>query len=101
MRFGLELCAVAAMVVAGLSIGWVAGIVLPVLLITSWGWLIAPKSTHRLRDPWRLLTEIAIFLAVGSALAISGRLLAGLLLATTSIGVACVLRAVRAEPLPR
>jgi hypothetical protein len=93
LRFLLELCAVAALAIAGASASWVLAILLPLALIIFWGRFIAPKAARRLRDPLRLGIEIVIFTAVGTSLAIAGRPIAGVALAVLSIAVALALRA--------
>jgi len=92
VRFLLELCAVAALVIGGAALGWWLAAGLPVALVVVWGWLIAPRSTRRLPDPQRLVLEIAIFIAAGTALAISGYPILGILLAFAAIVVAAALR---------
>ena len=92
VRFLLELCLVAALMIGGAAVGWWLAVLLPVAFVVVWGWLIAPKSTRRLTDPQRLILEIAIFIATGTALAISGYLVPAILLAVASIVVAAALR---------
>ncbi len=92
VRFLLELCLVAALVVVGAAVGWFLAVLLPVALVVAWGWLIAPKSTRRLPDPQRLVLEIAIFIFTGIALAISGYPIPAILLAVASIVVAAPVR---------
>jgi hypothetical protein len=58
VRFGCEIAAVVAVV----WWGWpVLGIFLGVAVIAVWGAWVAPKAQRRLRDPLRLLVELAIF----------------------------------------
>ena len=58
VRFGCEIAAVVAVV----WWGWpVLGIVAGAVVIAVWGALVAPKARRRLRDPLRLLVELAIF----------------------------------------
>jgi uncharacterized protein DUF2568 len=77
-RFAMELVTVAvlawagASASAGLAVRIVLGIGLPVLLIVIWGLVMAPAARRRLRDPARLIAEIAIFLASAAGLAIAG-----------------------------
>ena len=92
VRFLLGLCAVAALVIGGAALGWWLAVGLPVALVVVWGWLIAPKSTRRLPDPQRLVLEIAIFIAAGTALAISSYPILAILLTFASIVVASALR---------
>jgi hypothetical protein len=58
VRFGCEIAAVVAVV----WWGWpVLGILLGIAVIAVWGAWVAPKAQRRLRDPLRLLVELAIF----------------------------------------
>jgi hypothetical protein len=58
VRFGCEIAAVVAVV----WWGWpVLGIVAGAVVIAVWGALVAPKARRRLRDPLRLVVELAIF----------------------------------------
>lgn len=86
-RFLLELCMLAALAFWGFQLdgGWplrlVMGIGAPLLAVTIWGLLIAPKAKRRLADPWRFLLELVLFLAAAAALvAVARPLLAALLL---------------------
>ena len=58
VRFGCELAALAA-------VAWwlwlVPGVAGAVAIAVVWGVWIAPKSSHRLPDPSRLVLELAIF----------------------------------------
>jgi hypothetical protein len=58
VRFGCELAALVAFVWWGWPlVGWLAALVVAVM----WGLVVAPKATHRLPDPPRLLVELVIF----------------------------------------
>ncbi|MFL5964275.1 MAG: DUF2568 domain-containing protein [Gaiellaceae bacterium] len=58
VRFGCEIAAVVAVV----WWGWpVLGILVGIAVIAVWGAWVAPKAQRRLRDPLRLLVELAIF----------------------------------------
>jgi hypothetical protein len=92
LRFFLELCALAALAVAGAHIACWLAILMPLFLIVVWGAFIAPKANRRLDDPVRLIVEIAIFLAVGVLLATTGFGVIGVAFATASIAVALTLR---------
>jgi hypothetical protein len=61
---------------AGLASGGIAvalGVVAFVVAATIWGVWIAPRATHRLDDPARLLVELALFVWGGAGFAVSGR----------------------------
>ena len=58
VRFGCEIAALVAFVWWGWPLfGWVVAVVVAVM----WGLVVAPKATHRLPDPSRLLVELVIF----------------------------------------
>jgi Protein of unknown function (DUF2568) len=58
VRFACEIAALVAFVWWGWPfVGWVVAIVVAVM----WGLVVAPKATHRLPDPPRLLVELVIF----------------------------------------
>lgn len=67
VRFILELCLLASLAIAGLSLvdnrvmKWVAFAGLPILAATIWGLYIAPKAQHRLEQPHRLIVELHLF----------------------------------------
>ncbi len=92
VRFLLEICLVVALAVAGTAMAWWVAVILSVLFIVTWGWFVAPKSAHRLRDPGRLILECVLFIATGFALGAAGRSALGIVLAIASIGVAVALR---------
>ncbi len=58
VRFGCELAALVAFVWWGWPlVGWLVALAVAVM----WGLVVAPKATHRLPDPPRLLVELVIF----------------------------------------
>jgi hypothetical protein len=73
-RFGLELCALAALGYWGFSTneGLVADLVVglgaPLAFALAWGAWVAPKAPYRLDDPVRLILEAVVFLAAAVAL---------------------------------
>jgi hypothetical protein len=79
LRFLLELCLLAAFAYWGFQSGGqtmakiALGIGVPLLAAVIWGFFMAPKSSRRLRDPWRLLAELALFGLAAAALASIGR----------------------------
>ena len=77
LRFGLELCMLAALAVWGFSLedtatSVVAGIGAPLLAAVVWGVFVSPKAVRRLEDPWRLVLELVLFAAAAVALAAAG-----------------------------
>jgi hypothetical protein len=86
-RFGLELCALAALGYWGFSSneGLVAdllvGLGAPLAFALAWGAWIAPKAPYRLDDPVRLLLEVTVFAIAVAALANAGSVLLAALLA--------------------
>jgi hypothetical protein len=78
VRFGLELCALAALGWWGFSVGdgvvsYVLGFGAPLAGAVVWGVLAAPKGRFGGRDPMRLAGEIVVFGAAVVALAALGR----------------------------
>jgi Protein of unknown function (DUF2568) len=58
VRFACELAALAAFVWWGWPfVGWLVALAVAVM----WGLVVAPKATHRLPDPPRLLVELVLF----------------------------------------
>ena len=58
VRFACELAALAAFAWWGWPVvGWLVALAVAVM----WGLAVAPKATHRLPDPPRLLVELVIF----------------------------------------
>ncbi|UDY34521.1 YrdB family protein [Dermatobacter hominis] len=92
VRFGTELALLAGAAVAGWSIAWPLVFVGPVLVAVVWGLWIAPKASHQLPDPARLVVEIILFLAVGGALVAVGHPWFGGLLALVGVAVALLER---------
>lgn len=78
LRFVLELCALAALTYWGLQSGggpgrWLLALAAPLTMGVLWGLFMSPKAAMRLRDPLRLVAEVAIFGAAVLALAAAGR----------------------------
>jgi hypothetical protein len=97
LRFVLELLALAAFAygAAHLTDGPIrlaVGAIAVLAAATVWGVLVAPKSTRRLRDPARLVVEIAFFAAAGGALVAVGALVLGLTLVAAGVANAVLLR---------
>jgi Protein of unknown function (DUF2568) len=78
VRFGLELCALAALAWWGFSVGdgvgsYSVGLGAPVAAAVVWGVLAAPKGRFEGRDPQRLAGEVVVFGAAVLALGGLGR----------------------------
>lgn len=79
LRFVLELCMLAALGYWGFQLeqSWLiriaAGIGLPLLAATVWGFFIAPKAVSRLAEPWRFGLEIVLFGLSATALWLAER----------------------------
>ncbi|MBG0561108.1 YrdB family protein [Actinoplanes aureus] len=87
LRFVLELCALAALAYGGWHTPgpvWsriLAAIGLPVLAAIVWGRWVAPKASHPLPDPLRLIPEWLVFGGGTVALIVTGHPLLAALLA--------------------
>lgn len=64
----------------------------PAVAILIWSVLMAPTSRRRLADPWRLIAQIALFLATGAVAALAGHLLWGVVVAAVSIATFVAVR---------
>jgi hypothetical protein len=88
-------CELAMLVLLALA-GWDLGndglvgislaVLYPAIALLIWAAWLAPRADHRLPDPWRLLVQIALFTATGTAVALAGHLTTGIAFAV----VACV-----------
>jgi Protein of unknown function (DUF2568) len=87
VRFLLELCAFAALAYAGWRVGgpvWVrivVAIALPLVAALIWARWVAPKASHPLPDPRRLIPEWVVFGGATVALAITGHVILAAVLA--------------------
>jgi hypothetical protein len=89
VRFGCEIAAVVAVV----WWGWpVLGIVAGAVVIAVWGALVAPKARRRLRDPLRLVVELAIFGLATLAFAEVGQTVIAIVFAVAAVVSAGVSR---------
>ena len=90
-RFALGLWMLADFVVWGFAAAtsWAAGLGLgvgaAVVVATVWGRYVAPKAARRLRDPARLVLEVALFGLATVALASAGHLIAAVALAVAYV----------------
>ena len=94
LRFFLELSALAAVAYWGWTephgaLRWVLAVAAPLAVSVVWGRWLAPRSTKRVGDPWRLIIELLVF---GSAVAALARAdqptLAAVLAAATAVHLA-------------
>jgi Protein of unknown function (DUF2568) len=94
LRFFLELSALAAVAYWGWTephgaLRWVLVVAAPLAVSVVWGRWMAPRSTKRVGDPWRLIIELLVF---GSAVAALARAdqptLAAVLAAATAVHLA-------------
>jgi hypothetical protein len=87
LRFVLELCAFAALAYGGWQVGgpvWLRILVaaaLPLIAAVVWGRWVAPKASHPIPDPQRLIPEWVVFGGAAVALAVTGHLILAALLA--------------------
>jgi uncharacterized protein DUF2568 len=78
LRFGLELCALAALAYGGwhapgpVWLRILLGVALPLLAAVGWGRWVAPKASHPIPDPQRLIPEWIVFGGATVALALTG-----------------------------
>jgi hypothetical protein len=87
LRFVLELCALAALAYGGWHVGgpiWLrvlVAVAFPLLAAVVWGRWVAPKASHPIPDPQRLLPEWLVFGGAVVALAVTAHLLLAAVLA--------------------
>jgi len=90
-RFGVELAAYALLAWAGASVNAalavqiILAIALPGIVIVIWFLWMAPRAGRRLREPARLIAELAIFLAAAAVLAAVGHVLAAVIYAVVAV----------------
>jgi hypothetical protein len=85
LRFACELAAVAA--VAWWGWPWL-GLVAAAVVVGLWGAFVAPKAARRLRDPARLLLELAIFAAATASLVAVGHVVIAIVFAVLAVATA-------------
>src|SRR3954447_13258626 len=92
LRFALELAALAALAYGGWHIPgpvWLRillAVALPLLAAAIWARWVAPKATHPVADPQRLLPEWLVFGGATVALAATGHPILAALLAVLAAG---------------
>ncbi len=98
VRLLTELALVAGLAVAGARLGdgvvfgVVDAILLPLVAIALWSLFIAPKARRRLGEPTRIIVEVVLFAGAGVALALSGWVVVGIVIAVLGIGFAILTR---------
>lgn len=98
VRFLTELAMLAGLAVAGAHVGdgvvlgVVGAVLLPVVAATVWGLFIGPRAHRRLPEPARFLVEFVLFAVTGVVLALSDRLVAGVVVAVAGIAFAALTR---------
>src|ERR687890_101899 len=90
LRFVLEVCALAALAYGGWHVPgplWsrlVLAVLLPLVAAVAWGRWVAPKASHPVPDPLRLVPEWCVFGGAAIALAAANRVALHLLRTTTA-----------------
>jgi hypothetical protein len=90
-RFGLELCALAALGYWGfqasdsLPMQVLLGLGGPVGFALTWGAFVAPRAPNRLDDPERLMLELTLFGLAAIGLAAAGSPVLGIALAIAAV----------------
>jgi Protein of unknown function (DUF2568) len=103
VRFALELCALAALGYAGWQAPvplWARVLVaagLPIAAALVWGRWVAPKASHRLPDPLRLLAAWVVFGGATVALLAVGRPVLAAVFAALAVGHRFALRRLGAD----
>ena len=92
LRFALELCALVALAYGGWQAGgpvWVrvlAAVALPALAAVVWGRWVAPRASHQIPDPLRLIPEWLVFGGATAALVLTGHPLLAAVLSVLAAG---------------
>ncbi|HEV7191888.1 MAG TPA: YrdB family protein [Jatrophihabitantaceae bacterium] len=94
-------CELAMLVVLGIA-GWALGsgglmsialtMFYPALAVLIWSVWMAPRSNRRLRDPHRLISQVALFVATAALSADAGHPLLGIVFAVVAVGSFVVTR---------
>ena len=98
ISFLCELAMLALLAYAGWRIGnstatrVVAAVGFPAVAVALWGRWMAPTSPARLRDPARLVAQVAVFCSVAAALIVAGRVWLGVGFAVLASGVFALTR---------
>ena len=92
LRFVLELCALAGLAYGGWHVPgpvWVRillAVALPLAGALIWARWVAPKASHPIPDPQRLIPEWVVFGGAAAALIATGQVVAGVTLAVLAAG---------------
>jgi hypothetical protein len=103
LRFLLELAALAALAYGGWHVPgplWlriVLAVALPLLAAVIWTRWVAPKASRPLADPLRLVPEWVVFGGGAVALALTGHVLLGVLLAVLAAANRLALHLLRTD----
>ena len=103
LRFVLEMCALAALAYGGWQVpgpAWLrvlAAVGLPVVAAVGWGRWVAPKASHPIPDPLRLVPEWFVFGGASLALLVTGHPVLGGSLAVLAAGNRVALHALRTD----
>ena len=90
-EFACELAMLALLVLAGWELGGggllgiALGVLYPSIALLVWAVWLAPRSSDRLGDPWRLLVQIALFAATGVVVALGGHVTTGIVFALVAV----------------
>ncbi|MEP7021980.1 MAG: YrdB family protein [Pseudonocardiales bacterium] len=92
VAFVSELLLLGTLVVVGYRLG-TGGLIsiamaalYPALGALIWALWVAPKAARRLEDPWRLITQVTLFLVTGALAVITGLVVWGVVLAAVGVG---------------
>jgi hypothetical protein len=92
LRFALEMCALAALAYGGWHASgpvWLRillAVALPLAAAVIWGRWVAPKASHPVPDPQRLIPEWVVFGGATVALAVTAHPILAVLLAVLAAG---------------
>jgi hypothetical protein len=98
LRFGLELCAFAALGYWGsqaTSSGlWcsVLAIATPLAAIVAWAVFVAPKAAVKVSEPVRWTIELVVFVGAAVALGVAGHVVLGIVLGALAVVNGLVVR---------
>ncbi len=100
VRFATELALLAALAVAGWGLGdrpvlqVLLAVLLPLVAVTVWARLVAPRASGRLPDPARLAVESGLFVVGALGLVLVGFVALGVAFGAVAVVVAVGVRRV-------